>query len=122
MNRVFLLKENNIIDLIYPEYNILKFAANRQGFIHSEATKELQRKARLGTVLSERTKLMMSNSNLKSTPITVYNKEINETYEFSTVRKAAEFFGVSHFQIIYYIKNQKLFRCMYFIKKKYPRE
>jgi hypothetical protein len=61
--------------LIYPEYNILKFAGNRQGFIHSEATKELQRNARLGTVLSERAKLMMPNNNPKSTPITVYSQD-----------------------------------------------
>jgi len=119
---ILIEREQYYIDLIDPEYNILKFAGNRQGFIHSEATKELQRKARLGTVLSERTKLIMSNSNPKSTAITVYNKEINETYEFSTIRKAAEFFGVSHSQIIYYIKNQKLFRGMYSIKKKDPTE
>jgi group I intron endonuclease len=75
---ILIEREQYYIDLIGPEYNILKFAANRQGFIHSEATKELQRKARLGAVLSEITKLKMSNSNRKSTPITVHNKEINE--------------------------------------------
>lgn len=115
-------REQYYIDLIDPEYNILKFAVNRQGFIHSEVTKELQRSARLGTVLSGRTKLKMSNYNPKSTPITVYNKEINEIYEFSTMRKAAEFFGTSHSQIICYIKNQKLFRGIYSIKKKDPTE
>lgn len=51
----------------------------------------------------------MSNSNPKSTPITVCYKEINETYVFSTVRKAAEFFGVFHYQTIYYIKKTKSF-------------
>jgi hypothetical protein len=51
----------------------------------------------------------MSNSNPKSTPITVYNKEINETYEFSTVRKAAEFFGVSHFSNNILHKKPKAF-------------
>jgi group I intron endonuclease len=72
---ILIEREQYYNDLIYPEYNILKFAGNRQGFIHSEATKELQRNARLGTVLSERTKLMMSNSNPKSTPITVYSQD-----------------------------------------------
>lgn len=98
-------REQYYIDLVDPEYNILKFASNRQGFIHSEATKELERSARLGTILYEKTKLKMSNSSPKSTPIIVYNKEINEIYEFSTMKKAAEFFGTSHSQIIYYIKN-----------------
>lgn len=60
----------------------------------------------------------MSNSNCKYTPITVHNKEINETYEFSTMRKAAEFFDMTHSQSIYYLKNQKLFRGIYSIKKK----
>ena len=119
---ILIEREQYYIDLIGPEYNILKFAANRQGFIHSEATKELQRKARLGAVLSEITKLKMSNSNRKSTPITVHNKEINETHEFPTMRKAAEFFDMSHSQIIYYLKNQKLFRGIYSIKKKDPTE
>jgi hypothetical protein len=64
----------------------------------------------------------MSNSNRKSTPITVHNKEIDETHEFSTMRKAAEFLDVSHSQIIYYLKNQKLFRGIYSIKKKDPTE
>ena len=42
----------------------------------------------------------MSNSNPKSTPITVHNKVMNEINEFSTMRKAAEFFDISHSQII----------------------
>ena len=119
---ILIERKQYYIDLIDPEYNILKFAANRQGFIHSEATKELQRKARLGAVLSKITKLKMSNSNRKFTPITVHNKEINETHEFSTMRKAAEFFDMPHSQIIYYLKNQKLFRGIYSIKKKDPTE
>lgn len=44
--------------------------------------------------------LKMSNSNPKSTPITVHNKVMNEINEFSTMRKAAEFFDISHSQII----------------------
>jgi len=56
-------REQYNIDLIDPEYNILKFAVSRKGFIHSKATKELQRSAKLGTVLYERTKLNISNYN-----------------------------------------------------------
>ena len=106
---IFIEREQYNIDLLDPEYNILKFAGNRQGFIHSEATKELQRKARLGAVLSEITKLKMSNSNRKFTPITVHNKEINETHEFSTMRKAAEFFDMPPFSNYILLKKPKAF-------------
>lgn len=60
----------------------------------------------------------MSNFNRKSTPITVHNKEINETHEFSTMRKAAEFFNMAHSQIIYYLKTKSFLGVYTLLRKK----
>ena len=111
-------REQFYIDKLKPEYNILKFAGNRKGFFHSEATKELQRAAKLGVVLSEETKLKMSTSNVKSVSVIVTNQQTNEVHEFSTMRKAAAFLGTSHSQITSYIKSKKLFRGIYTFEKK----
>lgn len=41
------------MNTLEPEYNILKLAGNRKGFVHKEASKKLQRTARSRIKLSE---------------------------------------------------------------------
>ena len=41
-------REQFYLDNIKPVYNILTTAGNRKGFVHSEATKELQRASKKG--------------------------------------------------------------------------
>jgi len=115
---VLIEREQFYINTLKPEYNVLKKAGNRKGFMHSEATKELQRASRLGVVLSEDTKLKMSVANVKSTSVVVINNQTGEVSEFLTMRKAAEFLGTSHSQVISYINSKKLFRGIYIIDKK----
>ena len=71
-------REQYYLDLLKPEYNILKTAGYRKGFIHSEATKELQRMAVLGRKLSLETKLRMARANINSQPIIVTNNKTGE--------------------------------------------
>lgn len=110
-------REQFYIDTLNPQYNILKVAGNRKGFIHTEATKELQRVARLGVVLSEETKLKMSAANIKSTPVVIINNDTGEVSHHLTMRKAAAFLGTTHPQISSYIRSKKLFKGIYTIKK-----
>lgn len=110
-------REQFYIDTLNPKYNILKVAGNRKGFIHTEATKELQRAARLGVVLSEETKLKMSAANVKSTAVVIINNDTGEVSHHLTMRKAAAFLGTTHPQISSYIRSKKLFKGIYTIKK-----
>jgi len=54
----------------------------------------------------------MSSANIKSKKVIVINI-IKETFEFISLRKAAQFLGTSHSQIMIYIKNGKLFKDIY---------
>jgi group I intron endonuclease len=76
--KVLIEREQYYLDLLKPEYNILKIAGSRKGSMHSEATKELQRMAIVGRKLSLETKLKMAHANIKSQPIIITNKETGE--------------------------------------------
>lgn len=115
---VLIEKEQFYMNTLEPEYNILKFAGNRKGFVHKEASKELQRTARSGIKLSEEIKMKMAIANVKSTSVVIKNTLTGEVSEFLTMRKAAKFLATSHSQIILYIKSKKLFRGFYIIEKK----
>lgn len=106
-------REQFYLDNLKPFYNILTIAGKRSGFKHSERTKELQRAHKLGYKVSDETKLKMSSANIKSKK--VINIITKETFEFISLRKAAQFLGTSHSQIIIYIKKGKLFKDIYSI-------
>jgi len=108
-------REQFYLDNLKPFYNILTIAGNRSGFIHSEYTKELQRAHKLGYKVSDETKLRMSSANVKSKKVTVRNILTGETFDFTSLRKVAQFLGTSHSQISIYIKNGKLFKNIYSI-------
>ena len=108
-------KEQFFINTINPEYNVLKFAGNRKGFMHTEATKELQRVSRLGIKISEETRSKMSAASARSITTRVENKDTKQINQFTTIRGAAKFLDTSHSQLILYSKKGKLFRGKYAI-------
>ncbi len=113
---ILIEREQYYLDLLKPEYNILKIAGNRAGFLHSEATKELQRAAVLGRVLSLETKSKMRNYNLKTQSVIVTNITTGEIQKFLAMRSAGEYLETSHSQIGVYARNNKLFRGIYSIE------
>ncbi len=91
-------------------------AGNRAGFVHSEATKELQRAAVLGRVLSLETKSIMRDYNLKTQSVIVTNTTTGEIHKILAMRSASEYLKTSHSQIGVYARNNKLFRGIYSIE------
>jgi hypothetical protein len=57
----------------------------------------------------------MSSANIKSKKVIVINIITKETFEFISLRKAAQFIGTSHSQIMIHIKSGKLFKDIYSI-------
>ena len=115
---VLIEREQFYLDLLKPEYNILKTAGSRAGFVHSEATKELQRAAIVGRVLSLETKSKMRDSNIKTQSVIVTNTTTGEIHKFLAMRNAGEYLETSHSQIGVYARNKKLFRGVNLIEIK----
>jgi len=93
---VLIKKEQHYLDLLNPEYNILKKAGSLVGFKHSEASRELMKKSHMGRVISEETKLKLATSSLKAQATIVINEATGEILTFTSTRKAAEYIGIHH--------------------------
>jgi group I intron endonuclease len=59
--------EQFYLDLLKPEYNILKLAGSSLGFKHSEITRKIMSEGRKGKIHSEETRAKMSDTH-KGTP------------------------------------------------------
>lgn len=74
---------------------------------HTQASKELIRKANLGKKLSLETKLKLASNSKNAKPVLVINNETKETMEFSSNVSAAKFMGVDESYIRVCIKKNK---------------
>jgi group I intron endonuclease len=125
---LLIIREQYYIDLLKPEYNILKVANSRLGLKHSpetllkfkdrklssEALKNLKN-AMKGKVPSP---LAKANQLLSTGHITtVINKKDNSVKLYSSVREAARDIGVSHVTLLKYINENKLLKDIYLITK-----
>lgn len=111
-------REQFYIDNVKPEYNVLRFAGNRAGFIHKESSKELQRISRLGSKFSEETKLRMSFASVRCVAINITNNTTGEVHEFRTIKEGAKYLNTSKYIVRSYSKTNKLFKGIYSIKRK----
>lgn len=95
-----LIKEQYYMDLLQPEYNILKIAGSLLGFKHSPETllKFMDRDLKTG---------------FATTALNINN---NEIIKFNSIRKAAKNFDISHTTLLYYINSGKLFKGIYLIR------
>jgi group I intron endonuclease len=124
-----ILREQYYIDILCPEYNILKTAGSTFGHkhspetilkykarTHSEETKNLMSKAKIGKPLSA---YCISRRLLAISHVTtVLNKENNSIKIYDSLRAAAIDLNTSHTVLSYYIKNNKLYKNIYLITKK----
>jgi hypothetical protein len=95
---ILIEKEQYYLDLLKPEYNILKFAGSRLNHIPSEKTRKLISVALMGKkykcnekedVLKKTTKFTYGVS------VKVFNKSNNLIFKFPSIGSAARYFNVS---------------------------
>jgi group I intron endonuclease len=124
-------REQHYLDILKPEYNILKIAGSRLGSKHSPETllKYKNRKLSPEALIN----LRKSKAGKKSTfsPLrkfnhllatghvtTVINKETNSVKLYESIRAAARDLGTSHNSLLNYINTYKLYKGIYLITRK----
>jgi len=115
-NKEFVIdREQYYIDLLKPEYNILRKAGSSLGFKHSMETL-LKFKSRK---LSPEALTNLKRSKAKGAHITtIVNSEDNSIIKYNSIRAAAKSIGVCSATILKYSNNSKLLKGIYFITKK----
>lgn len=96
--------------------SIKKLGDKNQNFgkTHSEKTKELIRQRAQGRILSEETKALMSQKH--GNPVNVYEKasgKFSLIGSFVSIRKAAQFLGISAGTVTRHMQSGKLFKDKY---------
>jgi hypothetical protein len=94
-------REQYYIDLLKPKYNICKTAGSMLGFKHS-----------LETLLK-----LKNRKSVSGHCISLINQENNSKKEYSSIRAAAKDIGISHTNLLYYIKRNKLVKGIFIIRK-----
>jgi group I intron endonuclease len=118
-------REQYYLDLLKPEYNILKTAGSSLGFKHSEEAiaKFRARRHTPETLEKFKTKVFSVETRAKisankGTKVVVSDLLTGETDEYDSIRKAAQGLGAPNSTVRYYIKNQQIFRDRYQISTK----
>jgi hypothetical protein len=110
---VLLEREQYYIDLLKPNYNILKIAGSSLGYKHTEEVL-LKMKNRIAS-LEARQK--MSDKNHKRQPVIVLDNETGISTKFNTMKEAGLFLNTSVTMVGIYLKNNKLFKGRYSLVK-----
>jgi hypothetical protein len=108
---ILLEKEQYYLDLLNPEFNILKTAGNSLGFKHTQESIKKMRKAQsgenhplYGKKHTDQTKQMMSIAKGGSL-IFLYSLDLEELLTFSSARAAAEHFICCPKTILRYVRS-----------------
>lgn len=94
-------KEQYYMDLLSPEYNVLKTAYSSLGYKHTEKT--------LKRIRSNLEKLNLS----KSIGVRITNLETNVSKEYASLTEAAKSLNTNKTTLKEYILNSKLFKDIY---------
>jgi hypothetical protein len=109
-------REQYYLDILKPEYNVLKIAGSPLGSKHTAETKAKMRTAALGRVFSSETLAKMAAA--QGTKIVVTDITSNTTVEYVSLSQAAKALNSNHVTLSRYLKNQKLFQGKYKLTKK----
>jgi hypothetical protein len=110
-------REQYYIDVLKPEYNILKFAGSLSGFKHSIDSIERTRIVNIGRKHDEATKLKLS-ANSQTHPITAINNKTGEVKLFTSIRQTAKFIGIHHSYLAKCLAKKKFYKGKgYYITK-----
>lgn len=114
-----LIREQYYLDLLKPEYNILKVAGSPLGYKHAEEDKEKMRGPRsLSPEHLAKIKSHISKLNAKKAISFIVNDlEKNTLTEFSSLRAAARELHIAEVSIKKYLNNSKLFKNRYIFTK-----
>jgi len=110
---VLLEREQYYIDLLKPNYNILKIAGSSLGYKHTEEVL-LKMKNRIAS-LEARQK--MSDKNHKRQSVIVLDNETGISTKFNTMKEAGLFLNTSVTMVGIYIKKNQLFKGRYSLVK-----
>jgi hypothetical protein len=120
--KVKIEREQYYIDLLKPEYNILKKAGSNLGFKHSEATKlrmsinnAKEKHPFYGKKRSEETILRMSINSKTALAVKINDISINDTKVFRSNVQAGKYLGVSERTIRNYKKSGRVYKDKYLI-------
>lgn len=100
---IVIQREQYYIDLIEPEYNILRKAGSLRGFKHSEITKKLL------SEISMKNKTWVENFAELGESTNVLNRSTGETHNFNSNLKAAKFIGKDAYTLYVIIKRKNFY-------------
>jgi len=114
-----LKREQYYLDLLKPEYNIVKIAGSTLGYKHTSESLEKMRNFVLSDEVRERkAKSTVNATASRRTPIIVENIETNEILEFISLTEAGKALGVTKGAISQALINNSLIKKKYSIKRK----
>lgn len=114
---ILIKREQYYIDVLKPEYNILKIAGSLFGFKQNKDSIERTRIANIGRKHDEATKLKLS-ANSQAHPITAINNKTGEIKLFTSIRQTASFIGINHSYLAKCLKTNKFYKGKgYYITK-----
>jgi len=127
---VLIKREQYYLDMLKPEYNILKIAGSRLGNKHSLETLLKYKKRRLSPEalinlklakigIAPSSPLRRINHLLATGHITtVVNKEDNSVKIYNSIRAVSRDIGINHVTILNYINTNKWLKGIYLITRK----
>lgn len=111
-------KEQYYLDLLKPEYNLLKFAYSLSGFKHSDTTKELMRSLATGRTHTEKSKQKMTANSATSQTVIFTNNKSGESKEFVSIRRVADYINKHHSYIAKSLNKNGIYKGKYYIIRK----
>jgi group I intron endonuclease len=124
---ILVSREQFYIDILKPEFNILKIAGSSLGYKHTEKSLAKMRKMQesidksgennpmFGKIRIHSTETKVKISVIQGTSIFVYDSNGLLVNTFNSARKAAEYFGSNHQIILRYARNNKLFQDKWYL-------
>jgi hypothetical protein len=112
-------REQYYLDLLKPEYNILKIAGSSLGFKHSDESREKLSSMNKGKTYSEETRSKISSSQPNGLKIQVTDLEVNTSTIYNSLGAAARALKIPLSSISnYFTRNQKKpYKGIYTFKK-----
>lgn len=108
--QILLQREQYYLDLLKPQYNIMKNAGSTLGFKHSKTTIEHMKLSRTGKTHTDYTKLLILAKSLTAQSVLLINTKTNETKVFMSIRKAASFVGIHHSYIAKCLQKKNIYK------------
>lgn len=106
---VLIEKEQYYLDLLKPEYNLLKFAGSVTGLKHTEASIELIRTSKWGRNRTEESKLNIAAGSAQAQSVVITENNTGKAKQFTSIRKAAKYLGLHHSYIAKCLQKQNTY-------------